>query len=139
MPGASELPSFVAVEITKDVRSLPVLVPKGKPAAVDGAPRRRCRLASKSPIVAPAVRAATMLAQYQGFDTSPRDDRRDTKNGQKRANILYGLPVSRSWEGPGVRWLYQIGGLTRWSQFCNSQNFLTKYFRGTTFAPIESL
>ena len=41
MPGASELPSFVAVEITKDVRSLPVLVPEGKTAAVDGAPRRR--------------------------------------------------------------------------------------------------
>jgi transposase len=41
MPGASELPSFVAVEITKDVRSLPALVPEGKPAAVDGAPRRR--------------------------------------------------------------------------------------------------
>jgi transposase len=43
MPGASELPSFVAVEITKDVRSLPVLVPEGKPAAVDGAPRRSRR------------------------------------------------------------------------------------------------
>ena len=33
----------MAVEITKDVRSLPALVPKGKPAAVDGAPRRRRR------------------------------------------------------------------------------------------------
>jgi len=43
MPGASELPSFVAVEITKDVRSLPALVPEGKPAAVDGGPRRRRR------------------------------------------------------------------------------------------------
>jgi transposase len=43
MPGASELPSFVAVEITKDVRSLPALVPEGQPAAVDGAPRRSRR------------------------------------------------------------------------------------------------
>jgi len=43
MPGASELPSFVAVEITKDVRSLPALVPEGKPAGVDGAPRRSRR------------------------------------------------------------------------------------------------
>ena len=43
MPGASELPSFVAVAITKDVRSLPAPVPEGKPAAVDDAPRRRRR------------------------------------------------------------------------------------------------
>jgi transposase len=43
MPGASEFPLFVAVEITKDARSLPVLVPEGKPAAVDGAPRRSRR------------------------------------------------------------------------------------------------
>jgi transposase len=43
VPGASELPSFVAVEITKDVPSLPTPVPEGKPAAVDGAPRRRRR------------------------------------------------------------------------------------------------
>jgi transposase len=41
MPGASELPSFVAVEITKDVASLPAAVPVGKPATADDAPRRR--------------------------------------------------------------------------------------------------
>jgi transposase len=40
VPGASELPSFVAVEITRDVRSLPSPVPEGRPAAVDRAPRR---------------------------------------------------------------------------------------------------
>jgi transposase len=43
VPGASELPSFVAVEITKDVPSLPGPVPEVKPAAVNDAPRRRRR------------------------------------------------------------------------------------------------
>ena len=43
VPGASELPSFVAVEITKHVPSLPSPVLEGKPAAVDGAPRRSRR------------------------------------------------------------------------------------------------
>ena len=43
MPGASELPSFVAVEITKDVRSLAASVPEGEPAAISDAPRRRWR------------------------------------------------------------------------------------------------
>jgi transposase-like protein len=43
VPGASELPSFVAVEITKDVPSLPSPVPKDKPAAAESAPRRRLR------------------------------------------------------------------------------------------------
>src|SRR6201993_1847348 len=35
VPGASELPSFVAVEITKDVRSLPAPGLEAKPAAAD--------------------------------------------------------------------------------------------------------
>jgi transposase len=43
VPGASELPSFVAVEITKDVLSLPAVVPESKPAAVNDGPRRRRR------------------------------------------------------------------------------------------------
>jgi len=43
VPGASELPSFVAVEITKDARSLPAPVLEDKPAATDNAPRRRRR------------------------------------------------------------------------------------------------
>ena len=43
MPGASELPSFVAVEIAQDVPSLPAVVPESKPAAVNDAPRRRRR------------------------------------------------------------------------------------------------
>ena len=43
VPGASELPSFVAVEITKDAASLPAVVPASKPAVVDDAPRRRRR------------------------------------------------------------------------------------------------
>jgi transposase len=43
VPGASELPSFVAVEITKDVPSLPAPVVEDKPAAADDAPRRRQR------------------------------------------------------------------------------------------------
>jgi transposase len=43
MPGASELPSFIAVEIAKDVPSLPAVVPESKPAAVNDAPRRRQR------------------------------------------------------------------------------------------------
>ena len=43
VPGASELPSFVAVEITKDVRSLPALVLEDKPATADDTPRRRWR------------------------------------------------------------------------------------------------
>jgi transposase len=38
VPGASELPSFVAVEITKDAPSLPAVVPASKPAVVDDAP-----------------------------------------------------------------------------------------------------
>src|SRR3981081_702459 len=40
VPGASELPSFVAVEITRDVGSRPAPVRRGRPAAVDRAPRR---------------------------------------------------------------------------------------------------
>ena len=43
VPGASELPSFVSVEITKDAPSLPAVVPVSKPAVVDDAPRRRRR------------------------------------------------------------------------------------------------
>jgi transposase len=43
VPGASELPSFVAVEITKDAPSLPAVVPVSKPAVVDDVPRRRRR------------------------------------------------------------------------------------------------
>jgi transposase len=43
VPGASELPSFVAVEIAKDVPSLPASLPEDKPATVDSAPRRRRR------------------------------------------------------------------------------------------------
>jgi transposase len=41
VPDASELPSFVAVEIAKDV--LPVPVAEDNPAAVNDAPRRRRR------------------------------------------------------------------------------------------------
>ena len=43
VPGASELPSFVAVEITKDVPSLPAPVLEDKPATADDTPRRRRR------------------------------------------------------------------------------------------------
>ena len=43
MPGASELPSFAAVEITKDVPSLPAPLAEDKPATVDSTPRRRRR------------------------------------------------------------------------------------------------
>ena len=35
VPGASELPSFVAVEITKDVPPLPAPIPEDKPASVN--------------------------------------------------------------------------------------------------------
>jgi transposase-like protein len=40
VPGASELPSFVAVEITKDVSSLPAPVLEDKPATADDTPGR---------------------------------------------------------------------------------------------------
>jgi transposase len=43
MAGASELPSFVAVEIAQEVRSLPAPVSAEKPAAVVGTSRRRRR------------------------------------------------------------------------------------------------
>src|SRR6201982_3068122 len=43
VPGASELPSFVAIEITKDVPSLPAPVVEDKSVAADDAPRRRQR------------------------------------------------------------------------------------------------
>ena len=43
VPGASELPSFVAVEIAKDVPPLPAPVREDNPAAVNDAPRRRRR------------------------------------------------------------------------------------------------
>ena len=43
MPGASELPSFVAVEITKEVSALPVPVAADKPAEINDVPRRRRR------------------------------------------------------------------------------------------------
>jgi transposase len=41
VPGASELPWFVAVEIAKDVPQLPAPVAEANAAAVNGAPRRR--------------------------------------------------------------------------------------------------
>ena len=41
VPDASELPSFVAVEITKEVPPLPAPVTEANPAAVNGAARRR--------------------------------------------------------------------------------------------------
>jgi len=43
VPGASELPSFVAVEIAQEVRSLPAPVSAEKPTAVAGASRPRRR------------------------------------------------------------------------------------------------
>ncbi len=43
VPGASELPSFVAVEIAKDVPPRPAPFPENKPGAVNDAPRRRRR------------------------------------------------------------------------------------------------
>jgi len=43
VPGASELPSFVAVEIAQEVRSLPAPVSAEKPRAGARAPRRRRR------------------------------------------------------------------------------------------------
>ena len=43
VPGASELPSFVAIEITKEVSALPVPVAADKPAEINDAPRRRRR------------------------------------------------------------------------------------------------
>jgi transposase len=42
VPGASELPSFVAVEITKEVSAMPVPVAADKPE-INDAPRRRRR------------------------------------------------------------------------------------------------
>ena len=43
VPGASELPSFVAVEITKEVSALPVPVAADKLAEINDVPRRRRR------------------------------------------------------------------------------------------------
>jgi len=43
VPGASELPAFVAVEIAQEVRSLPAPVSAEKPTAGAGASRRRRR------------------------------------------------------------------------------------------------
>jgi transposase len=43
VPGASELPSFVAVEITRDIPPLPAPAPDAKAAAGPAAPRRRRR------------------------------------------------------------------------------------------------
>lgn len=43
MPGASELPSFVAVEITRDVPPLPASACEDKPAAGGEVPRHRRR------------------------------------------------------------------------------------------------
>jgi len=41
--GASELPSFVAVEITKEAATLPAPMPIGAPAGIEASPRRRRR------------------------------------------------------------------------------------------------
>jgi hypothetical protein len=41
MPGAFELPLFVTGEITKDVLSLPALVPDSKPTVINDAYGRR--------------------------------------------------------------------------------------------------
>jgi transposase len=43
VPGASELPSFVAVEIAKEVPPLTAPVREDNPAALNDAPRRRRR------------------------------------------------------------------------------------------------
>jgi transposase len=43
VPGASELPSFVAVEITKEVSAVPVPVAADKLAEINDVPRRRRR------------------------------------------------------------------------------------------------
>ena len=43
VPGASELPSFVAVEIATDAPPLPAPVPEDNPAAVNDTARRRRR------------------------------------------------------------------------------------------------
>jgi transposase len=43
VPGVSELPSFVAVEITRDVPPLPAPVAEDNPAAINDAPRLRRR------------------------------------------------------------------------------------------------
>jgi transposase len=42
IPGTSELPSFVAVEITKEAASLPAPIPAG-PTEIETSPRRRRR------------------------------------------------------------------------------------------------
>ena len=41
IPGASELPSFMAVEITKEISALPASVPEERPAPTDGTTVRR--------------------------------------------------------------------------------------------------
>ena len=43
VPGVSELPSFVAVEITRDVPALPAPVAENNPAAINTAPQRSRR------------------------------------------------------------------------------------------------
>jgi transposase len=43
IPGTSELPSFVAVEIAKEPAALSVPVPAGVPTKIDSSPRRRRR------------------------------------------------------------------------------------------------
>jgi transposase len=71
VPGASELPSFVAVEITKDVPSLPAPVPEGKPAVVNDAPRRRRR--KKAGLIEIELEGGRRVRVDRDVDTAARE------------------------------------------------------------------
>jgi hypothetical protein len=95
VPGAWVLPSFVAVEITKDFPSLPAPVVEGKPAAIDGAPPHRRRKKAGRIGVGFALIAISTRRCWSGFSTCWRDDDPGSKRGAGVAGSWTDRPAQR--------------------------------------------
>ena len=95
MPGASELPSFVAVEIAKDVPSLPAVIRESKPAAVSDAPRRRQR--KKAGLIEIELAGGRRVRVDRDVDAAALGEcwtrwRGDDPGSERRAGVAGGRP-----------------------------------------------
>ena len=95
VPGVSELPSFVAVEIAKDVPPLPAPLPEDKPARIDSAPRRRRRkkagVIESSSWRSAAGFASTAMSTRRHWNGCSTCWRGDDPGSQRRAGSSSGL------------------------------------------------